>query len=327
MPRPSRRPLVLVLAAVTVCAALAACSPGPGSDDGASPAAPSDGGTDDGGTDDGGMDGSATDGTQQSFSYGTAPEQVADLWLPTGTEVGPVPVVVLVHGGYWSAQYDRSLEDALVRDLVGDGYAVWNVEYRGVGATDPASEGGWPGTFEDVAAAVDLLPDALAEAGVERGPTAVVGHSAGGTLALWLASRDTLPDGAPGADPRLVPDVVVSQAGVNDLAAASAAGAGGGAVDALMGGAPDEVTDDRYALADPARRLPTGVPTLVVVGADDTTVPVAQSTGYADAASAAGDDVTLEVVDGEEHFAQLDPASTSWTRTRDWLDARLTGGS
>ncbi|BDZ41242.1 hypothetical protein GCM10025865_05410 [Paraoerskovia sediminicola] len=258
--------------------------------------------------------------------YGDAPEQVADLYGdPTLPGSGPVPVVVLVHGGYWRSGFDRSLELSLARDLVGAGYAVWNIDYRGVGAADAASEGGWPATFTDVASAVDALPDALDEVSVERGPTAVVGHSAGGTLALWLASRDTLPDGAPGAGPVVVPDAVVSQAGVDDLAAASAAGAGGGAVDDLMGSAPDDAPDDRYALADPAQRVPLGVPTLVVTGRDDSTVPPSQTTGYGATALDAGDDVTVEVVDGEGHFEQIDPASRSWAVTRDWLDERLLG--
>ncbi|WP_199734854.1 S9 family peptidase [Cellulomonas sp. PhB143] len=182
--------------------------------------------------------------------------------------------------------------------------------------------GGWPATFDDVAAATDLLPRALDEAGVARGTVAVVGHSAGGALALWLAARGSLPDGAPGASPVVVPDLVVSQAGVDDLTEAAEQGAGGGAVEDLMGGTPAAV-GDRYDLADPARLVPLGVPTLVVTGADDTTVPPGLTTAYGEAARAAGDDVTVEVVPGEEHLDQLDPASRSWRRTREWLDARV----
>lgn len=255
--------------------------------------------------------------TTTTLNYGTADAQVADLTIPAALGDSPSPVVVLIHGGYWRSGYDRTLEHDVAADLVEDGYVVWNIDYR---AADGG--GGWPGTFDDVAAAVDALPAALEDAGIEQGRTAVVGHSAGGTLALWLAARPGLPDDTPGTGPAVVPDVVVSQAGVNDLERASATGAGSGAVDALLGGRPDQVPD-RYALASPIRQLPLGVPTLVITGADDLTVPVEQTELFARAAERAGDPVTEVIVPSEDHFAHLDPASTSWAETREFLSANL----
>src|SRR5881275_1113766 len=85
--------------------------------------------------------------------YGDAPAQVCELHLPAGR---PRAVAVLVHGGFWRARYDRSQEHEVAADLVARGWAVWNIDYRGVGE-GAASGGGWPRTFEDVAAAVDLL--------------------------------------------------------------------------------------------------------------------------------------------------------------------------
>lgn len=254
--------------------------------------------------------------TTTTINYGTADAQVADLTIPATPNDSPSPVVVLIHGGYWRSGYDRSLEHDVAADLVEDGYVVWNVDYR---ATDDG--GGWPGTFDDVAMAFDALPAALEGVGIEQGRTVVVGHSAGGTLALWLAARPGLPDDVPGAGPAVVPDAVVSQAGVNDLERASTTGAGGGAVDALLGGRPDQVPD-RYELASPIRRLPLGVPTLVVTGADDLTVPIEQTEIYARAAERAGDPITEVVVPGEDHFAHLDPASASWAEVRAFLNAR-----
>ncbi|WP_052366814.1 alpha/beta hydrolase family protein [Paraoerskovia marina] len=256
--------------------------------------------------------------TVSTVAYGNDSHQVADLYVPDERSDHPTPVVVLIHGGYWRSGYERSLETALADDLVSDGYVVWNVEYRA--ADDPG--GGWPGTYDDVAAAVDILPSALETAGVDAGPVAVVGHSAGGTLALWLGARGGLADGAVGSDPRLVPDAVVSQAGVNDLERASATGAGGGAIDALLGGRPDEVPE-RYAVASPVRRVPLGVDTLVLTGALDATVPVEQTTLYGDAAEAAGDTVTTLTVDGEDHFAHLDPTSDSWAAVRTYLESTV----
>lgn len=237
---------------------------------------------------------------------------MAALRLPADTPDG---VVVLVHGGYWQAGYDRSLEDAVAADLVSAGYAVWNLDYRAVGGG-----GGWPMTFQDVADGTDRLADAAREHDLALDRVLAVGHSAGGTLALWLAARARLAPSAVGATPRVRVAGVVSQAGVNDLTAGSREGLGGGAVDSLMGGPPASVPQ-RYEVVDPTRLLPLGVPLLVVAGSQDDVVPVSQSRGFAATARAAGDDVQLEVVDGEGHFEHLDPTSGVWREARSWLDA------
>jgi len=249
--------------------------------------------------------------------YGGADAQVADLRLPAQRTTDGV--VVLVHGGYWQSGYDRSLEDAVAADLVGRGVPVWNLDYRAVG-----DGGGWPQTFTDVAAGMDGLAEVAGEYDLDLARVVVVGHSAGGALALWAAARHRLPDGAPGAGPAVRPVAAVTQAGVNDLVAGARAGLGGGAVESLLGVSPDDDPRGVYDLASPAALVPLGVPTLVVTGGQDTAVPPEQSTSYAEAARAAGDDVTLEVVDGEGHFEHLDPGSVVWTTARDWLLPRLT---
>lgn len=246
------------------------------------------------------------------YRYGDDEAQVADLRLPP--QGSPVTgVVILMHGGYWQAGYDRSLEDAVAADLVADGYAVWNLDYRAVGAG-----GGWPATFQDVATGVDLLAQAAREHDLSLAQLAIVGHSAGGTLALWAAARHRLPPGAPGADPLVRPATAVTQAGINDLVSGAREGLGGRAVARLMDAEPQE-DPGRYALASPTVLLPLGVPTLVVTGADDTVVPVQQSRDYAMAAERAGDDVTLAVVAGEGHFGHLDPRSEVWGEVRRFL--------
>lgn len=250
---------------------------------------------------------------RQRYRYGDARAQVCDLWLPPRSTDGTVPdrTAVLVHGGYWRAGYDRSLQDAVAADLVGAGWAVWNTDYRAVG-----NGGGWPATLDDASAAVQLLARAAAEHGLDLGRTALVGHSAGGQLALLAAARA----GREGAAVR--PVGVVAQAAVADLVAGDAEGLGGGAVADLLGGGAAQVPE-RYAAADPVQLLPLGVPVLAVTGAEDSTVPVAQSQRYADAARAAGDDVELVVVPGEGHLAHLDPRSDCWAEARRWLDAAV----
>jgi acetyl esterase/lipase len=238
-----------------------------------------------------------------ALAYGDHPDQVANLHLPA-REGGPWPVVVLVHGGFWRARFDRTTLTPLARDLAARGLAAWNVEYRRVGQEG----GGWPGTLRDVAAAVDHL-DTVAE--VDAGRVVTVGHSAGGHLALWLAARGRLPAGSPGCDPRVAVRGAVSLAGVCDLARAADDRLGDGAVADLLGGMPGELPD-RYATSSPAALLPLGVAQLLVHGGRDEIVPPAQSRAYAEAARAAGDDVELVELPEAGHFDVIEPAHRSW---------------
>jgi acetyl esterase/lipase len=187
--------------------------------------------------------------------------------------------------------------------------------------------GGWPTTLNDVAAALDALPDVGwagedTAARLDLTDVTVIGHSAGGHLAAWAAGRGRLPAGAPGAGPRIAVTAAVLQAGVLDLTAAVAAGLGDGATVGFLGGAPEEVPE-RYAVADPVRLLPTGVPVLCVHGAGDRIVPLAQSERYAAAAGAVGDQVEVTVVPGD-HMVVIDPAGEAWRRTVEWVTARRT---
>ena len=116
-----------------------------------------------------------------TYVYGDSPEQFATLAVPATP--GPHPVVVLIHGGFWRAAYGLDLMEPLAADLVRRGYAAWNIEYRRVGQPG----GGWPGTLEDVAAAIDKLADLADDADLDLTRVSVVGHSAGGHLALWAA--------------------------------------------------------------------------------------------------------------------------------------------
>jgi acetyl esterase/lipase len=251
--------------------------------------------------------------------YGTHPAQLCELFLPPEVRGGSAArgVVAMIHGGYWRSCYDRSLQHDVAADLVAVGWAVWNVDYRGVG-DGPGGGGGWPRTFEDVAAALDALAAPAAQQGLDLDRLVVLGHSAGGTLALWSAVRagSTAVEQGAGVRPRFV----VAQAAICDLVAGVRGALGAGAIEDLMGAGPDDAV---YALASPAARVPLGVPVLLVTGADDDTVPPVQSTAFAVAARAAGDDVTLAVLPGEGHFGHLDPASASWAAVRRWLSARV----
>lgn len=245
-------------------------------------------------------------------SYGPQQRQDGEWWVPAGAG-GRLPTVVLVHGGFWRDGYDRTLEDAVAADLVGRGFVVWNVDYRSASAP-------WPATLADAAQAYDVLATGRHADRVDPARVAVVGHSAGGHLALWLGARHRLPGGAPGASPRGPrPVLVAAQAPAAALAAGAREGLGGGAVQALLGGGPDQVPD-RYAVADPVALVPTGVRTVCLHGVADDVVPIRQSELYVAAATAAGDDARLQRLPGG-HFEHLDPTSPAIDALRELLRA------
>jgi acetyl esterase/lipase len=250
--------------------------------------------------------------------YGSHPDQFLEVALPRRA-AGRAPVAVVLHGGFWRAAYGIELARPLAADLVAAGWAAVAVEYRRVG-----SGGGWPATLEDVAAALDVLPDLPVADRLDLGRLTVIGHSAGGHLAAWAAGRARLPMGAPGAAPRVRIATAVLQAGVVDLVDADRRQLGNGAVRNFLGDAADELPD-RLATADPVRLLPTEARVLCVHGADDETVPPGQSRSYATAARAAGDHVDVRIVPGD-HRSLIDPAGPAWRLVRDWLTASPSGG-
>jgi acetyl esterase/lipase len=232
--------------------------------------------------------------------YGDHPSQLGELFLPPSGEGAPVAVVI--HGGFWRHAYDRSLTDGLCEDLASAGWAAWNLEYRRLGRG-----GGWPETFEDVAAGIDHLDRLVDDLSV----VVTIGHSAGGHLTLWAAARP---------EPRVRVTHAVAQAGVVDLVEAARLGLSRGVAEELLGGSPSEVPE-RYELASPAARLPLGVPQLLVHGGRDEIVPAQMSRAYASSAAAAGDDVELVVHEELGHFEHLDPSSAAWESVRTWLAA------
>ena len=154
-------------------------------------------------------------------NYGDDPSQYGVLY-------GEGPVAVVLHGGFWKAEYDLTLMDALCEDLAQRGWAAWNVEYRRLG-----NGGGVPETLEDVSAAIDFL----ARAGRRPSSRVVtIGHSAGGHLAAWAATRD---------NPRVAVTGVVSQAGVLDLARAAELNLSNGVVDRFLRRAADAASPPR----------------------------------------------------------------------------------
>lgn len=232
-------------------------------------------------------------------TYGLDAAQFGDIYLPA--EPRQHGVAVIIHGGFWRAEYDLSLGAPLATDLAARGYAAFNLEYRRVG-----NGGGWPTTLQDVSDGID----ALGTLDLDVSRVVVIGHSAGGHLAAWAAGRGKLPSGAPGHGPKVAVTAVISQAGVLDLATAQAQGVGGTAELDFLGGTPASVPG-RYAVADPIAQVPLHVPVLCVHSRADQAVPFAQSTAYVAAAREAGATARLTEVQGD-HFALIDPHSPAW---------------
>jgi acetyl esterase/lipase len=201
----------------------------------------------------------------------------------------------------------------MASDLASAGVATWSVEYRRVGDDG----GGWPGTFEDVAAAADFLRTVADPYHLDLERVVALGHSAGGHLAMWLAGRQSLPtdDHLRGADP-LPLRGVVALAGIFDLAAYAAPEGCGSAVAPLLGGDPDEVVD-RLRRASPIQLAPVGVPQVLVLGTLDPIVPREQARSYERIAEAAGDRVEVQEIEGAGHFELVVPGTAAFQSVRE----------
>jgi acetyl esterase/lipase len=233
--------------------------------------------------------------------YGPLADQFADLYLPGGA--GPHPVIVLIHGGCWRDQFDLAPLGLFAAALRAEGYAVYSLEYRRLGAA-----GGWPMTFVDVGMGADALRTIAEQYPLDLTRVVALGHSAGGHLALWLAARSRLPAGSSlaAADP-LQLRAVIGLAALGDLAAAAEQELCGGAVPELVGGRPE-----RYAEASPAARLPLGIPHMQLVGSADSLVPAPYVADFVAAAQAAGDPAVLTTIVDAGHFELTTPGSHAW---------------
>ncbi len=243
--------------------------------------------------------------------YGEGEEQYGELWLPEGA--GLHPLVIMVHGGCWQASIPGTiLQDQLNADLRQRGFAVWNITYPRVGH----ETGTYPGTFTSVAMAVDHVR-ALAETyPIDLDRSVIMGHSAGGHLALWAGARTQLPDGGESLasqDPFL-PGGVITLAGINDLQRYNAEGPGRcgepATVNTLI--RADARTGDPFADTSPAAMLPLGIEQVIISAELDPIVPASLGQAYAQDAITAGDTVREITLDDAGHFELIDPTAPAW---------------
>lgn len=257
------------------------------------------------------------------IAYGIDPSQYGELRIPAGT--GPHPLVVLIHGGcfkaaYATAHYFGAMADA----LKADGIATWNIEYRRLG--EPGS--GWPGTYLDVGRAVDHVRAIAGEYHLDLGRVVVVGHSAGGHLAMWAAARHRLPKASElfAADPLPVRGVM-DLAGPVDMTAnipGYEALCHDTVITSLLGGTPAAVPD-HYAQASAIKLLPLAIPQVLVLGSHEDFVPLPLVDAYVQAATQAGDRVRRILIPGAGHFDIASPLSFTWPQVKAAIGSLLDG--
>jgi acetyl esterase/lipase len=236
------------------------------------------------------------------IAYGPAPAQVVDLFLPKGP--GPFPVVVLLHGGCFKAEFEGLAQTSgIAGDLARRGYAVWNVEYRKLGEAGA----GYPGTFLDVGEAIDRLRAEAPSRKLDLTRVVALGHSAGGHLALWAASRPRLPRSSPlwRADPLPI-GAVISIGGIGDLEAHEAVFAGS------CGDALPRIIAGHYADTSPAELLPVRADVVMVHGEFDHVMPPETGRAYAETVRKSGGRARAVELKDAGHFDPVIPTTPAW---------------
>jgi acetyl esterase/lipase len=243
------------------------------------------------------------------FVYGPAPSQYSELFSPPGN--GPFPVVFLVHGGCWQKEYAGIVQ---MRNIAGalktQGIAVWNVEYRRV----DEEGGGFPGTFQDVAASLNSLLKEASAHQLDTTRLVAVGHSAGGHLVQWLAGRPRLPPASPLYEPQpFAIRQVIALGSLGDLRRRVDSKGNICGIDVLqLTGKPSDKRADVYLDTSPAELVPNGSHTVLINGALDSLSPPRTAVDYADWARRAGDTVELLVLPGASHFDEAAASSPAW---------------
>lgn len=253
--------------------------------------------------------------------YGKDPLQFADLRLPDGR--GPYPVLIIIHGGCWRSTLAGVQDTSALADALRDrGLATWNIEYRSV----DNQGGGWPGTFEDLAHATDFLAKIGSQYSLDLNHLVVVGHSAGGHLALWLAARHKLPSTSQlYVQYPLRPKGVIVLGGVPDLKAFREQAenvCGADVIGKLLGNSPAQIAM-HYREASPSELLPLDVPQILIYGVEDQVVPERFSRSYLQLARKKGDPIQLVMIPNAAHHEYIVPNSVVWPLLRSAISSLL----
>ena len=243
-------------------------------------------------------------------AYGPLPDQFGELWLPAGK--GPFPLVVMVHGRCWRSSVAKlSIMNYAAEDLRARGVAVWNLEYRGFDRPG----GGYPGTFQDVAAGADAARGLASHYPLKLDHIVALGHSAGGHLVFWLAARGRIAAASPLKAVHPLPiATAVSLGGLPDLAVVRAAGeaaCGVESVDRLVG-PPTPGHADVYADTSPAELGRTATREILINGGDDTLAPPRMGRAYVARLRPTGQRVRQTTIASMGHVELITPGTPAW---------------
>ena len=240
------------------------------------------------------------------IQYGEDSLQFGNLILPSASSESPV--VMIIHGGCWSNNYDHTLMDTMALDLAQRGYVTWNIEYRRV----EDEGGGWPGTFIDVAEAFKKLTKIAKDYPMDLNNIIVTGHSSGGHLALMLGAQSKIKSNSQIKVNKL-PKIkgIISLAGITDLSTFLTPDWCGSNILKLVGGTPDQYPD-RYKEGSPITYLPLAIPHKLINGIEDKRLTVDHVTPYYIRAKEVGDPMELLTVPKAGHFEVITPGSVAW---------------
>lgn len=244
------------------------------------------------------------------ITYGGEPLQFGDLRIPQGK--GPFPVVILIHGGCWLSKIaNLEIMSPLASAFQKAGIATWNIEYRSV----DNEGGGWPGTFQDVGNGIDYLKNIAQDYHLDLTRVVLLGHSAGGQLALWGAARHNLSKKSVLFTAKPLPiRGVVDLAGPPSLSGffpLQGCVCKENVITKMMGGSPFE-KPQRYQEASASNLLPLRIKQILINGKDDFAVPPIFEEEYQRAAQKKGDDVRLIEIPHAAHLEPISPQSNMW---------------
>ncbi len=240
------------------------------------------------------------------LSYAKDPLQFGEFWQPNSNSNVSPPVVILIHGGCWLSEYDITHIRPAASKLASAGFAVWAIEYRRLGDEG----GGWPGTFEDIAKAVDFIAELAVKFPIDIKRVTIAGHSAGGHLGLWAASRSGFAKNHYLYNPTaFLPASVIALAGITDLNIYSkGTGDCNQSVVPLLGGDEKNVPE-RYEWGNPGPIDLSRCEVRLLVGEKDEIVPHEQALSYANKLE---NKIAIQRVEGAGHFDFIHPDTKAW---------------
>jgi len=260
---------------------------------------------------------SSTSSSRNLIHYGDAAMQFGELRLPDTTQNTPSPLVIIIHGGCWVTAFaDYRFMDNFSEAITALGYATWNIEYRALG-----TDGEWPVIFQDVSQAVDYVEVLAQSYAIDTSKVAIIGHSAGGHLALWAASRSQIPSNSQlyRSNPLAIKGVI-SLAGIANVLGTNSCNTLANDVIGIPINDFSNSLFSRLEETSPLAMLPTATKTRLFSGSEDTIVPSTMGNEYFIHAIAAGDDSTHSILQGLDHFDLIDPNNHNWALYKSALE-------